>query len=157
MQERLITIEKTIEKMAISIEKLVSAVNRLNIVEENTARNTHEIDELKKSIELKEEKLSNVIDNRSTGNNRRYDDVVNVVKEMDKRMDVRGDSRLKWGLGIALMTTFTLYGTAIGIMSGIKEKVQEQSVQTYHLNKKVEEINNAVNNLQDKYYTIPKK
>jgi len=140
MQEKLDHMEKNIDKMAQSIDKIVETLSAMRVIEEQTSRNAEEIMSLKRLVEKKEESVRLACSEKSDKGFRRSDDLRKLISAMDEKMNQRGDARLKWGLGIALMTTFTLFGTSIAMTQSLQSSMEQQSKQNYYTQKKMEEL-----------------
>jgi len=116
VEQNFARMETSIEGMANAIRRLADSVGDYQVMADRTLRNSENI------IELREQMAHNQIASAETcaittaNNTNALNAFRKELEEMDVKFDKRGDSRLKWGLGLAVTINFASISLVTTIM-----------------------------------------
>ena len=116
VENSIIRMETSIKTMADSIKELAVTISDHKVVTDRTMRNTESIIELRDQLAKSSSSASSTCATTHTTTIEALNAFREELESMDTKIDVRGDSRLKWGLTTAVTINFTTISIVIGII-----------------------------------------
>lgn len=131
LENNFIRLENSVESLSSSLNRLVDTIGDYKVIADRTMRNSEAILELREQLTLGNSAvLGNCSHSMETTNNA-LNSFRGELDAMDTKFDKRGDSRLRWGLGLAVTINFASISVIATVIFSLFNSTQAASVKLH--------------------------
>ncbi len=147
MEDRIVDLEKAIgkieiymESMSESIHKMAETMSDYKVIADRTTQNGSNIEKLFEMYANLEKETRAMCDGHSRRHTDNMKDVRVEITDGDDKLYRASENRFRWGMGISIMLTLSLFGTSIKMINDLDGKLDKRGTQNYYIEKKLEEL-----------------